>query len=297
MAVHKKYPALGRGLEALISTNEVQTEGSSTINEIELDNIVPNPNQPRRDFDTESLKELSDSIAEIGIVQPITLRKMDDGTFQIIAGERRWRASKQAGLRTIPAYIRTADDENMMEMALIENIQREDLNAVEIALAYQHLLEQYGLTQEKLSERIGKNRTTITNYLRLLRLPAPIQMALQNKEIDMGHARPLLALDNPTLQIKLFQQIIKEKLSVRKVEEMVKALTEGESVRSGGKKITPKGARLPEEYNALRDSLSKFFQAKVQLTCSEKGKGKISIPFANEGELERIIELFDRIKN
>lgn len=297
MAVHKKYPALGRGLDALISTNEVQTEGSSTINEIELDNIVPNPNQPRREFDTESLKELSDSIAEIGIVQPITLRKMDDGTFQIIAGERRWRASKQAGLRTIPAYIRTADDENMMEMALIENIQREDLNAVEIALAYQHLLEQYGLTQEKLSERIGKNRTTITNYLRLLRLPAPIQMALQNKEIDMGHARPLLALDNPTLQIKLFQQIIKEKLSVRKVEEMVKALTEGESVRSGGKKITPKGARLPEEYNALRDSLSKFFQAKVQLTCSEKGKGKISIPFANEGELERIIELFDRIKN
>ncbi len=297
MAVHKKYPALGRGLDALISTNDVQTEGSSTINEIDVARIVPNPNQPRRDFDEESLQELAGSIAEIGIVQPITLRKMDDGTFQIIAGERRWRASKQAGLRTIPAYIRTADDENMMEMALIENIQREDLNAVEIALAYQHLIEQYGLTQEKLSERIGKNRTTITNYLRLLRLPAPIQMALQNKEIDMGHARPLLALDNPTLQIKLFQQIIKEKLSVRKVEEMVKALTEGESVKSGGKKITPKGARLPEEYNALRSSLSKFFQTKVQLTCSEKGKGKISIPFANEGELERIIELFDRIKN
>ena len=297
MAVHKKYPALGRGLDALISTNDVQTEGSSTINEIDVARIVPNPNQPRRDFDEESLQELAGSIAEIGIVQPITLRKMDDGTFQIIAGERRWRASKEAGLRTIPAYIRTADDENMMEMALIENIQREDLNAVEIALAYQHLIEQYGLTQEKLSERIGKNRTTITNYLRLLRLPAPIQMALQNKEIDMGHARPLLALDNPTLQIKLFQQIIKEKLSVRKVEEMVKALTEGESVKSGGKKITPKGARLPEEYNALRSSLSKFFQTKVQLTCSEKGKGKISIPFANEGELERIIELFDRIKN
>ena len=297
MAVHKKYPALGRGLDALISTNDVQTEGSSTINEIDVARIVPNPNQPRREFDEERLQELAGSIAEIGIVQPITLRKMDDGTFQIIAGERRWRASKQAGLRTIPAYIRTADDENMMEMALIENIQREDLNAVEIALAYQHLIEQYGLTQEKLSERIGKNRTTITNYLRLLRLPAPIQMALQNKEIDMGHARPLLALDNPTLQIKLFQQIIKEKLSVRKVEEMVKALTEGESVKSGGKKITPKGARLPEEYNALRSSLSKFFQTKVQLTCSEKGKGKISIPFANEGELERIIELFDRIKN
>ena len=297
MAVHKKYPALGRGLDALISTNEVHTDGSSTINEIELDKITPNPNQPRRDFDPESLGELAGSIAEIGIVQPITLRKMEDGTFQIIAGERRWRASKQAGLRTIPAYIRTADDENVMEMALIENIQREDLNSVEIALAYQHLIEQYNLTQEKLSERIGKNRTTITNYLRLLRLPATIQMALQNKEIDMGHARALLALDNPALQLKLFQQITKEKLSVRKVEEMVKALTEGESVRSGGKRITPKGARLPEEYNILKQSLSKFFQTRVQLTCSDKGKGKISIPFANEEELERIIELFDRLKN
>ena len=297
MAVHKKYPALGRGLDALISTNEVHTDGSSTINEIELDKITPNPNQPRRDFAPESLGELAGSIAEIGIVQPITLRKMEDGTFQIIAGERRWRASKLAGLRTIPAYIRTADDENVMEMALIENIQREDLNSVEIALAYQHLIEQYNLTQEKLSERIGKNRTTITNYLRLLRLPATIQMALQNKEIDMGHARALLALDNPALQLKLFQQITKEKLSVRKVEEMVKALTEGESVRSGGKKITPKGARLPEEYNILKQSLSKFFQTRVQLTCSDKGKGKISIPFANEEELERIIELFDRLKN
>lgn len=172
MAVHKKYPTLGRGLDALISTKEVQTEGSSTINEIDIQKIVPNPNQPRRDFDQESLNELADSIAEIGIVQPITLRKMEDGTFQIIAGERRWRASKLAGKQSIPAYIRTADDENVMEMALIENIQREDLNAVEIALAYQHLLEQYELTQEKLSERIGKNRTTITNYLRLLRLPA-----------------------------------------------------------------------------------------------------------------------------
>ena len=297
MAVHKKYPALGRGLDALISTSEVHTDGSSTINEIELDKITPNPNQPRRDFAPESLGELAGSIAEIGIVQPITLRKMEDGTFQIIAGERRWRASKLAGLRTIPAYIRTADDENVMEMALIENIQREDLNSVEIALAYQHLIEQYNLTQEKLSERIGKNRTTITNYLRLLRLPATIQMALQNKEIDMGHARALLALDNPALQLKLFQQITKEKLSVRKVEEMVKALTEGESVRSGGKKITPKGARLPEEYNILKQSLSKFFQTRVQLTCSDKGKGKISIPFANEEELERIIELFDRLKN
>lgn len=297
MAVHKKFPALGRGLDALISTQEVHTSGSSTINEIELDKITANPNQPRKEFDPTSLQELADSIAEIGIVQPITLRQMSDDTYQLIAGERRWRASKLAGLRTIPAYIRTADDENVMEMALIENIQREDLNSVEIALAYQHLIEQYDLTQERLSERVGKNRSTITNYLRLLRLPAPIQMALQNKEIDMGHARALLALDNPTLQIKLFHEITKEKLSVRKVEEMVKALLEGESVKAGSKKITPKGAKLPEEYNILKDSLSKFFQTKVQLTCSEKGKGKISIPFTNEEELERIIELFDRLKN
>lgn len=297
MAVHKKFPALGRGLDALISTQEVHTSGSSTINEIELDKITANPNQPRKEFDPTSLQELADSIAEIGIVQPITLRQMSDDTYQLIAGERRWRASKLAGLRTIPAYIRTADDENVMEMALIENIQREDLNSVEIALAYQHLIEQYDLTQERLSERVGKNRSTITNYLRLLRLPAPIQMALQNKEIDMGHARALLAVDNPTLQIKLFHEIIKEKLSVRKVEEMVKALLEGESVKAGSKKITPKGAKLPEEYNILKDSLSKFFQTKVQLTCSEKGKGKISIPFTNEEELERIIELFDRLKN
>ncbi len=295
MAVHKKYPALGRGLDALISTKEIQTDGSSTIKEIDLNKILPNPNQPRRDFDEESLRELSDSIAEIGIVQPITLRKMDDGTFQIIAGERRWRASKQAGKQSIPAYIRTADDENVMEMALIENIQREDLNSVEIALAYQHLLEQYNLTQEKLSERIGKNRTTITNYLRLLRLPAQVQVALQKKEIDMGHARALLSLDNPALQIKVYKEIVREGLSVRKVEEMVKRLNEGSDQDS--QKRTAKKEVLSKEYKMLKDSLSKFFRTKVQFTCSEKGKGKISIPFSNEEELEHIVELFDRLKN
>ncbi|MBQ8282895.1 MAG: ParB/RepB/Spo0J family partition protein [Paraprevotella sp.] len=298
MAVHKKYPALGRGLDALISTKEVQTEGSSTINEIDIQKIVPNPNQPRRDFDQESLNELADSIAEIGIVQPITLRKMEDGTFQIIAGERRWRASKLAGKQSIPAYIRTADDENVMEMALIENIQREDLNAVEIALAYQHLLEQYELTQEKLSERIGKNRTTITNYLRLLRLPAQIQMALQKREIDMGHARALLTLENPTLQIKAYKEIIKNGLSVRKVEELVKDLSVSSQESEKNKKALSKtSAKRMKEYNILKDSLSRFFQTKVQFSCSDKGKGKISIPFENEEELERIIELFDRLKN
>lgn len=298
MAVRKKYPALGRGLDALISTKEVKTEGSSTINEIEIEKIFPNPNQPRRDFDQDSLNELADSIAEIGIVQPITLRKMEDGTFQIIAGERRWRASKLAGKQSIPAYIRTADDENVMEMALIENIQREDLNAVEIALAYQHLLEQYNLTQEKLSERIGKNRTTITNYLRLLRLPAQIQMALQNRDLDMGHARALLTLNNPTLQIKVFKEIVKEGLSVRKVEELVKELSEDNQATVKERAVSNKTSlKRAEEYNILKDSLSRFFQTKVQLSCSESGKGKISIPFKNEEELERIIELFDRLRN
>ena len=201
MAVKKRYTGLGRGLDALISTEEVKTQGSSSIHEVPVSQIKANPNQPRREFDQTALQELADSIAEIGIIQPITLRKMEDDTYQIIAGERRFRASQLAGLTSVPAYIRTADDENVMEMALIENIQREDLNSLEIALAYQHLIEQYGLTQERLSERVGKKRATIANYLRLLKLPAQIQVALQNKEIDMGHARALLTLDNPTTQM------------------------------------------------------------------------------------------------
>ena len=207
---------MGRGLDALIQTDEVKTDGSSSINEIALTLIHPSPKQPRHEFDEDALNELADSIREIGIVQPITLRQMEDGTYEIIAGERRWRASQRAGLTAIPAYIRTADDENVMEMALIENIQRQDLNALEIALAYQHLLEQYGLTQDRLSERVGKKRATVTNYLRLLKLPAPIQMALQNREMDMGHARALLSLDDPAMQLKVFAQIQHEHLSVRK---------------------------------------------------------------------------------
>ena len=190
MAVHKKYNhnsktnALGRGLDALISTEAVSTSGSSTINEIAIDQIEPNPNQPRREFDQTALQELADSISAIGIIQPITLRQVDDNRFQIIAGERRWRASQLAGLQAIPAYIRTIKDENIMEMALVENIQREDLNAIEIALSYEHLLEQSQMTQEEVSKRVGKSRTAITNYLRLLKLPAQVQMALQKKEIE-----------------------------------------------------------------------------------------------------------------
>lgn len=295
MAVQKKF-ALGRGLDALISNEEVKTSGSSSINEIELSKISVNPNQPRREFDPIALQELADSIAEIGIIQPITLRQISEDSYQIIAGERRYRASVLAGLKTIPAYIRTADDENVMEMALIENIQREDLNSLEIALAYQHLIEQYELTQERLSERVGKKRTTIANYLRLLKLPAPIQMALKNKEIDMGHARALLTLEDPKAQIRIFNETVAQGYSVRKVEEIVKTLANGESVKSGGKTITPKETPLSEEYSMLQNHLCSFFGTKVQLSCSNKGKGKISIPFNSEADLERIMEILDSLK-
>ncbi len=289
-----KKKVLGRGLDVLLSMEEVKTEGSSSINEIELSKITINPNQPRREFDPTALQELADSISEIGIIQPITLRKLSDNEYQIIAGERRFRASQLAGLTTIPAYIRTADDENVMEMALVENIQREDLNSVEIALAYQHLLEQYGLTQERLSERVGKKRATIANYLRLLKLPAPIQMGLQNKKIDMGHARALVTLSDPMLQVKLYEEIVEKGYSVREVEEMVKALNEKKE--SNHSKSTSKRARLPKEFNLLKQHLSIFFNTKIELTCSPEGKGKISIPFKNEEELERIIGIFDTLK-
>jgi len=301
MAVHKKYNrngktnALGRGLDALISTDDVSTQGSSTINEVAIDQIEANPNQPRREFDPVALEELANSIRQIGIVQPITLRQTDDNRFQIIAGERRWRASQIAGLHAIPAYIRTIKDENVMEMALVENIQREDLNAIEIALAYEHLLEKSGMTQEKVSERVGKSRAAIANYLRLLKLPAQVQMALQKKEIDMGHARALLSLDSPSLQLKLFKEIHKNGYSVRKVEEMCHQLNSGEDIQTAKKKITAK-AKLPEEFNLLKAHLSKFFDTKIQMTCNANGKGKISIPFASEEELEHIMNVFDKLK-
>lgn len=285
----------GRGLDALIDTTGVKTQGSSTINEIPLSQIEANPNQPRREFDETALQELADSIIQIGIIQPITLRQVAEGRYQIIAGERRWRASQRAGLVTIPAYIRTIADENVMEMALVENIQREDLNDIEIALAYQHLLEGNGMTQDKVARRVGKSRTSVTNFLRLLKLPAQVQMALQKKEIDMGHARALLAIDSPSLQIKLFKEIQRNGYSVRKVEEMAQLLKNGEDVESGKKKIVAK-TQLPEEFNMLKKRLSSFFDTKVQMTFSSRGKGKISIPFANEEELERIINIFDKMK-
>lgn len=296
MAVKKRYGnALGRGLDALISTDEVRPQGSSTINEIPISQIEANPNQPRREFDPTALQELANSIREIGIIQPITLRQVNEERYQIIAGERRWRASQMAGLAAIPAYIRTIKDENVMEMALVENIQREDLNAIEIALAYEHLMSSTGMTQEKVSERVGKSRTAIANYLRLLKLPAQVQMALQNKEIDMGHARALLAIDSPSLQVKLFKEIQKNGYSVRKVEEMAQKLKNGEDIVSGKKKIASK-QQMPENMTAMRQRLAEQLGTQVQITVSATGKGKINIPFNDEKDLERIVNIFNKLK-
>ena len=301
MAVHKKYnrnakvSALGRGLDALISTETVSAQGSSTINEVPIDQIEANPDQPRREFDSVALEELANSIKQLGLVQPITVRQLDEHKFQIIAGERRWRASQLAGLTAIPAYIRTIKDENVMELALVENIQREDLNAIEIALAYEHLQEKSGLTQENVAARVGKSRVAVTNYLRLLKLPAQVQMALQKKEIDMGHARALLSLNSPSQQIKLFHEIQKNAFSVRKVEELCQQLNNGEDIQTAKKKIAAK-SKLPDEFNLLKKRLSDFFNTKVQMTYGAKGKGKISIPFASEEELLHIMEVMDGLK-
>ena len=304
MAVKKKYDRSvlgrglddignGRGLDALIDTHsEVKTEGSSNLSEIEIAQIEPNPNQPRREFDQEALQELANSIHELGIIQPITLRKIEGQKYQIIAGERRWRASQLAGLTKIPVYIVSVEDQNAMEMALVENIQREDLNAIEIALAYQHLADTSGMTQAKISERVGKSRAAVTNYMRLLKLPAQVQIALKNHEIEMGHARALLAIESPSQQIKLFKEVQQHQYSVRKVEELVQALKSGEDIVTAKTKIVSR-EKLPEEFNVLRNRLAQFFQAKVQMTCSPKGKGKISIQFDNEEQLERIMNALD----
>ena len=304
MAVRKKFDksvlgrglddiSTGRGLDALIDTSDVKTQGSSNLNEIPIEQIEPNPDQPRREFDETAMQELAASIQTMGIIAPITLRQVSENRYQIIAGERRWRASQIAGLTAIPAYIRTANDESVMELALVENIQREDLNAIEIALAYEHLAETSGMTQEKISERVGKSRTAVTNYMRLLKLPAQIQMALKNREIDMGHARALLSLDSPSLQLKLFKEVQKNQYSVRKVEEMVQALKNGEDVQSVRKRITTR-VPLSSSLNESKNRLTSMLNTKVQLTCSPKGNGKISITFANEEDLNRIMSLLER---
>ena len=270
----KKITGLGRGLDALIDTSHISTEGSSSINEVSLDLIIANPDQPRHTFDEEALQELSDSIREHGVISPITLRKNDDGTYMIIAGERRFRASKLAGLSTIPAYIRTAKDEQVMEWALIENIQREDLDAIEIALAYQRLMDEYQLTQERMSERVGKKRATIANYLRLLRLPAEIQMGIKEKKLDMGHARAILGSKSAEQQLSLYKRIIEQGLSVRKVEEIV----------SNSRLPKSKQKRKEPSFKEYQNKLSQLLETKVKISDN-----KITISFDNEQHFAAIM--------
>ncbi len=291
-----KKSALGRGLGALIEgANEVPqvAEASSAINEIEISKIVANPYQPRTKFDEEALNELATSIKEIGIIQPITLRKIEDDQYQIIAGERRFRASKLAGLTSIPAFVRTADDEAMLEMALVENIQREDLDAIEIALSYQRLIDECKLTQESLSDRVGKKRSTVTNYLRLLKLPARIQKGIVEKNISMGHARALVNIQDSEMQLMIYDEIIKNEFSVRRVEEIVRNYNENaDSFHTSEKTKTPK---FPNEYQDLHSHLSKHFQSKVDFRMDQTGKGKIIIPFGSTKDLERILGILDKL--
>ncbi len=289
-----KRNALGRGLDSLISMDDIQTGGSSAINEIAISQISPNPDQPRTTFDETALEELAMSIRELGIIQPLTLRSVGPNAYQIISGERRYRAAKLAGLNSVPAYVRTVGDSEMTEMALIENIQREDLNAIEIALTFRKLIDQYHLTQERLSERIGKNRATIANFLRLLKLPAEVQLGLRDKALDMGHARALLSIDKPSQQLKLYNEIVSKGLSVRQVEQLAKqynAESSGGDGQQGGQPSRP-----GKDYRFLQRHLTSTFGVPVKFTCDTNGRGRISFPFKTEAELERIITIFDQLK-
>lgn len=289
-----KRNALGRGLDSLISMSDIQTGGSSAINEIELDLIMPNPEQPRRIFNEETLDELANSIRELGIVQPLSLRDNGDGTYQIIAGERRWRAARMAGLGTVPAYIRTASDSEITEMALIENIQREDLNAIEVALAFRKLIDTYNLTQDRLSERIGKKRATIANHLRLLKLPAEIQLGLRDRKLEMGHARALLSVTDPKAQLSLYNQILKEGLSVRKVEELARQLSsEPMPAEEKIEKVKKDNGR----FDVFAHSLSDFSPTPVKFARTADGRGSITFKFTSDDELQQLVELFEKMKN
>ena len=269
----KKTLGLGRGLDALIDTTHVTTAGSSSISEIALDHIYANPDQPRHTFDQEALEELAQSIRDHGVISPITLRKDAKNQYMIIAGERRYRAAKMAGLHTIPAYIRTAKDEQVMEWALIENIQREDLDAIEIALAYQRLMDEYHLTQERMSERVGKKRATVANYLRLLKLPAEIQLGIKEHKIDMGHARAILGSSSPEQQLSIYKKILLNGLSVRKVEELVSAIKP--------QSTTPK---KEPAYTEQQTILTQALNMPVKIS-----KNKLTISFHNEEQLQRLI--------
>lgn len=292
----KKKQALGKGLSALLkdpaqdvsSAKDVRaTEVVGSIAEIDIDSIEVNPFQPRTHFDKEALEDLSQSIKELGIVQPITVRKVGFNEYQLISGERRFRASKLAGLTAIPAYIRLADDQTMLEMALVENIQRQDLDAIEIALSYKRLIEECDLTQEQMSERVGKKRSTITNYLRLLKLQPLIQAGIRDRMISMGHARALINIEDETAQLRLYRDTIANDLSVRQVEEKVRQLKSPQPISSAP-------TELPEDFQSIKSELAGYFNANVDLKRNAKGKGSIVIKFDSDRDLERILELMNR---
>ena len=289
-----KKQVLGRGLGALIDDASIDLRPShqaSAINEIDVNTIIANPYQPRKEFDDESINELAESIKQLGIIQPITVRKIDEDKYQLITGERRFRASKIAGLTTIPAYVRTADDMTLLEMALVENIQREDLNPIEIAISYQRLIEECNITQENLAERVGKKRSTVANYLRILKLPAQIQLGIREDKISIGHAKVLLNIDDEKLQIKVYNQILKKSLSVRQVEDLLKNLS------ADGTKIkkSDSDSSTGEEYKKLSEHLKNIFGSKVEFKRNVNGNGKIIIPFYSDEELERILSIFENI--
>lgn len=296
-----KKNVLGRGLGALIADAAEEQMSREIIvaamQELNLTDIRPNPFQPRTEFAEEALNELAASIKSIGIVQPITVRAVEGGMYEIIAGERRFRASKIAGLTSIPAYIRKTEDESLLELALIENIQREDLNAIEVAISYQRLIDECSLTQDGLSDRVGKKRTTIANYLRLLRLPAQIQLAIRDKKISMGHARAIISIEDVETQFMIFEQILKYDFSVRKVEEIVRELSNPKVEEEPEPEEEKKSKKTNEigDYIELQRHLSRRFDTKVELKRNADGKGKIVIAFKSDPELEKIIELLDKI--
>ena len=289
-----KRNALGKGLGALIEdAGNDQGQHVDAVNEIDISKIDVNPYQPRTNFNEEALGELSSSIKEIGVIQPITVRKINDNKYQLITGERRFRAAKMAGITKIPAFIRVADDQAMLEMALVENIQCEDLDAIEVAISYQRLIEECDLTQENLSGRVGKKRATISNYLRLLKLPAEIQLGIRDHKISMGHARALITIDDSEKQLKAYYRIIDEGLSVRKTEEIIRELSQQQT----NKKNNKGKPELPEEYKQLKNHLADYFNTNIDFKRNGNGRGKIIIPFKSDDDLERIMTLLNQQEN
>ena len=297
----KIQTGLGRGLGALISdTNyiqqnrkarEEQRESSPLVSiaEIDIEKIVPNPFQPRTEFNLEAIEELSQSIKLLGLIQPITVRPIENGEYQIMSGERRYRASKLAGLKTVPAYIKQTDDNGMLEMAIVENIQREDLDAIEVAVSFQRLIDECSLTQEAMAERVGKKRATVTNYLRLLKLPAEIQFAIRAKKISMGHAKSLLSVENPKTQLKLANQIIEQDLSVRQIEAKVQNLNKEKKAKKEKEVI-----ELPENYFKVIETLGKYFNNNISVKRSEKGAGELTIRFSSDKEMDDFLSAIEK---